>query len=223
MKKKFIIQDFPIIIRLFASVNPIHLFIYVIPVLIAINIYMSNNGLLLSVLSFALGAVYWTFLEYFIHRYIYHTNFKSKFLTYTIGSFHLYHHSNLKDHSVLNSGFLIIAIGAPIVTLPFFLLFSLSNCLSIFMGLVCAYYIYECVHYLIHYREYKSGYMQYIQKYHMQHHCSSPNKNFGNTSHFWDVLFGTYDSRYKSYKMSKSIQESLITYGQEKEQEPITD
>jgi sterol desaturase/sphingolipid hydroxylase (fatty acid hydroxylase superfamily) len=52
--------------------------------------------------------------------------------------------------------------------------------------------------------------MAYIQSYHFHHHDKAPNKNFGNTSHFWDLLLGTYDERYKTYKMPESSEVSLI-------------
>lgn len=210
-KSKYMIQDHPGLIKYFASVNPIHLFIYVLPIIAIITTFMTRNDMSFSLLAFALGVIYWSYLEYAIHRYLYHTNFKNKLVNYFVGSFHLYHHSNLKDHRVLNSGLLMVLFVTPTVVSPFLLIMNLSSVLSMALGLICFYYIYECVHYLIHYREYKNGYMAYIQKYHLQHHCFSPNKNFGNTSHLWDYLLGTYDERYKNYKMSEKIKETLIT------------
>ncbi len=210
-KSKFMVQDYPELIKYFASVNPIHLFLYVLPVVLVISSVMNSYNMNFSVIFFLFGMIYWTFLEYLIHRYLYHSHFKNRIVNYFIGSFHLYHHANLKDHRVLNSGLLMILIVAPTVVAPFLLFLNLSQVLSIMLGLSSFYYIYECVHYLIHYREYRSGYMAYIQKYHMQHHQHSPNKNFGNTSHIWDLLLGTYDPKYKEYRMSLKVKESLIT------------
>lgn len=45
----------------------------------------------------------------------------------------------------------------------------------------------------------------------MHHHDKAPNKNFGNTSHLWDVLLGTYDPQYVVYEMSTKTEDTLIT------------
>lgn len=81
--------------------------------------------------------LYWTFLEYAVHRWGYHSAYKSKMVYYFLGSFHLYHH--------------------------------------------------------------------------MHHHDKAPNKNFGNTSHLWDVLLGTFDPQYVIYEMSAKTEDTLIT------------
>jgi sterol desaturase/sphingolipid hydroxylase (fatty acid hydroxylase superfamily) len=76
---------------------------------------------------------------------------------------------------------------------------------------VSAHYFYEWVHYTLHYKIHQNGYLKYIQMYHLHHHDVAANKNYGNTSHFWDVVFGTYDPAYMNYSMPHSTKESLIT------------
>jgi sterol desaturase/sphingolipid hydroxylase (fatty acid hydroxylase superfamily) len=219
-KSRFMIQDYPKLIKYFASVNPLHLFLYVMPVIFFINMELDRTLNQLSVLGFLAGVLYWTFLEYAIHRWAYHTHFKNKFLVYFLGSFHAYHHSDMSDHRILNSGFLMITMITPTVLLPFLLFFNYSIVLSMGLGLASAYYIYECVHYLIHYREYKTGYMAYIQKYHLHHHDFAPHKNFGNSSHLWDIIFQTISPRYIDYKMSEKTRKTLITFKQKSEKLP---
>jgi 4-hydroxysphinganine ceramide fatty acyl 2-hydroxylase len=211
MKNKYMIQDYPELIKYFASMNPLHLFFYVIPMIFGLNYLMMTFDLEFSVICFGLGVIYWSFLEYAIHRFLYHVTFKNKIFQYFIGSFHLYHHSDMGDHRVLNAGLLMVGVVTPIVLSPFLLIFSLGQVLSMAYGLIFFYYCYECVHYLIHYREYKTGYMAYIQKYHMLHHTHAPLKNFGNTSHIWDIVFRTYDARYKNYELSEKSLSTMIT------------
>ncbi len=212
-RSQFMIQDYPELVKYFASKNPGHLLLFVLPLW-----YLSSKYMLLSeaysgiiFVAFIIGAIYWTFLEYGIHRWIYHTHFKTRILSYFLGSFHLYHHKEVGDRRVYNSGFLMIYLVTPIVTSPILLVTrDLGIIGALVLGLSSAYFFYECVHFLIHYKKFNSGYLAYIQSYHFHHHDKAPNKNFGNTSHIWDFLLGTYDERYKTYKMPESSEKSLI-------------
>lgn len=208
------IQDRPELIKYFASKGPLHLLIYVVPLwcFFSFQLAAHHPQLNLTLLGLLLGGIYWTFLEYFIHRFVYHTHYPIPFINYFIGSFHSYHHSNMKDHRILNAGFLMIYGLTPVVLAPFWpLVKDMAFLYAMALGLSLAYFGYECVHYLLHYKEYKTGYLGYIQRYHMYHHDHAPLKNFGNTSHLWDVIFGTYDKRYKDYQMGKRTEATLIT------------
>ncbi len=207
------IQDRPELVKYFASKNPGHLFLFVLPLWYLSVKFISTSDVSSGsiLIAFIVGVIYWTFLEYGIHRWVYHTHFKTRILSYFLGSFHLYHHKEVGDRRVYNSGFLMIYLLTPLVVSPFLLITRHIGILSaLILGLSIAYFIYECVHFLIHYKKFKSGYMAYIQSFHFHHHDKAPNKNFGNTSHLWDFLLGTYDDRYKIYKMPASSEVSLI-------------
>jgi len=208
------IQDFPGMVKFFASRNPVHLLMFVLPLWSFFLYYSLNtpsNALITGLLILS-GGLYWSFLEYVIHRYFYHTHFRSKLLNYFIGSFHTYHHQDMSDHRVLNAGFLMVYVVTPTVLSPLLLFTQNVQLLaSLSVGLVSAHYFYEWVHYTLHYKVHTSGYLNYIQKYHFHHHDKAAMKNFGNTSHIWDVVFGTYDDAYKNYSMSQATKKSLIT------------
>lgn len=213
------IMDYPQLVKYFASSNPIQLLIFIMPLwgITAYKLSTLSFDLVTLVLGLFAGVLYWTFLEYAIHRFAYHTHFKNKLIFYFLGSFHLYHHKDMSDHRILNAGFLIIYAMTPTVLLPFYLLIDNQLFLySMVLGLSGSYYAYECVHYLLHYKHYTKGYLGFIQDYHMHHHDKNPNKNFGNTSQLWDVLLGTYDAGYKSYAMSEKTKATLITSSSEK-------
>jgi sterol desaturase/sphingolipid hydroxylase (fatty acid hydroxylase superfamily) len=208
------IQDFPQLVKYVASRNPLHLLMFVLPLLSFFLFHALNtpSNAVTTVVAMIAGAVYWTFLEYVIHRFLYHTPFRNKTLKYFIGSFHSYHHQDMSDHRVLNAGFLMVYIVTPTVLSPLLLFTQDMQLLaSLSVGLVSAHYFYEWVHYTLHYKAHQTGYLNYIQNYHFHHHDKAPTKNFGNTSHFWDVAFGTYDPAYKNYQMSVATQDTLIT------------
>lgn len=204
------ISDYPGLVKYFASRNPVQLLLFVSPLWVGSLSFMSFGWK--SAILFLVGSLYWTFLEYAIHRWAYHTHFKSKVLNYFLGSFHLYHHQDMSDRRVYNAGFLMIYVMTPLVLSPVLLVTRDFNVLaSLTLGLSVSYYFYEWVHFILHYKVHESGYLSYIQKYHFHHHDKAPHKNFGNTSHLWDWLLGTYDERYKSYVMPESSEKTLIT------------
>lgn len=213
------IMDYPELVKYFASKNPLQLLLFVTPLwgTSAWFILNSSVSLLTILISVAVGVVYWTFLEYAIHRWAYHTHFKSRIINYFLGSFHLYHHKDMSDRRVYNAGFLMIYGLVPMVLSPLLLLTSNKGIIaSVILGLSMAYYFYEWVHFILHYKVHEKGYLNYIQKYHFYHHDKAPLKNFGNTSHFWDALFGTYDARYKNHVLPESSVKTMIT-SQEKD------
>ena len=208
------ISDYPNLVKYFASKNPVHLLIFVLPLYYFFGKMMMEAELsfLAGTLSFLSGVLYWTYIEYAVHRFLYHTHFKNRWISYFLGSFHLYHHQDMSDHRVLNAGFLMIYFMAPATIAPFYLItHNLGILAAMSVGLISAYYFYEWVHYSLHYKKYETGYLNYIQKYHMHHHDKAPHKNFGNTSHLWDYVFGTYDARYKNYVMSEATEKTMIT------------
>ena len=208
------IQDYPQLVKFVASRNPIHLLMFVIPLLsfFLFHAFNAPSNMTTTVLAILGGMIYWTFLEYVIHRFLYHTNYRSKFMRYFIGSFHTYHHQDMSDHRVLNAGFLMVYLVTPTVLSPLLLFTQDFQFLSsLAAGLVSAHYFYEWVHYTLHYKVHESGYLNYIQKYHLHHHDRAITKNFGNTSHVWDVVFGTYDPAYKNYLIPDSTRDTFIT------------
>jgi len=46
-------------------------------------------------------------------------------------------------------------------------------------------------HYSIHHFDLRSNYLKMLRKNHMQHHWKTPDKRFGVTNIFWDLVFGT--------------------------------
>jgi sterol desaturase/sphingolipid hydroxylase (fatty acid hydroxylase superfamily) len=216
-RAQFMIQDYPQLVKYFAARNPVHLLLFVLP-LWSLALYLTfiqDFSLSSTMLAILFGVLYWSFLEYGIHRWLYHTAFQSRFLQYFLGSFHQYHHKDMSDHRVLNAGFLMVYLVTPVVLSPFLLVTQDLQIVSgLALGLISAHYFYEWVHFTLHLDKFDSGYLNYIQKYHFHHHDKAPLKNFGNTSHFWDVVFGTYDGNYKDYEMPEKSQRTLINYAQ---------
>ncbi len=192
----------PVLLQFFASKNPFHVLIKLLPIigLLTWLLIIGDANWLTSILLLSIGIGFWSLFEYVTHRWIYHINFKNRRVKWFFETFHLYHHTVPKDYRVLNAGLLMIY--------PLFFLFSgffflitldLTYTAWISFGAITYYFFYENIHYLIHYKEYKKGYLHKIQKFHLYHHYRNWNKNYGNTITIWDKVFRTYDKKYKKF------------------------
>jgi 4-hydroxysphinganine ceramide fatty acyl 2-hydroxylase len=204
----------PKLLLWFASKNPLHVFIKLIPI-IAVLFYAISKTFTFTYLHFihfVIGIVTWSIFEYAVHRWVYHINFKQKNIRWFLEAFHQYHHQYLDKHHVLNAGWLLIYPLFIVFWALYFLCTNNVAATSFFcMGLLAYYFFYENVHYFIHYKKYKSGYMKFIQSYHLHHHYTAGNKNFGNTLSFWDLVFGTYDGGYKKFDVKHASDAHFIT------------
>ncbi len=196
MKRLTMADTHPGILRLLGASHPL----FSLPaalVLAGIFFILSANSRSATWTSLALaagGVLYWTFLEYAIHRWVYHHRFTGR-AAWFFETFHLHHHRDLTDERVLNAGPLLVFPLAAVVLLPVFLFTGFSAPLTseIGLGTVAAYTFYEWVHYLIHKGHPKqTGYIAWMRRHHLHHHNESWASNFGNTSPMWDFIFGTY-------------------------------
>ncbi|MBY0516555.1 MAG: sterol desaturase family protein [Bacteriovoracaceae bacterium] len=214
MKSQFTVEKHPWLIKYFASRNPVHLLVMILPLvwyLVSISNFGSSTILSTSIFV-SLGVLWWTFLEYAIHRWGYHSKYPFKWMHDFFGSFHLYHHIDMSDRRVYNAGFFMVYLIAPVVLFPMWLMTqSLSMTAQFGLGTIGTYYFYEWVHFLLHYKVFDGGYLGWIQQYHFFHHEKRPDKNFGNSNALWDILLGTYDEGYKKYSMSLKAQATMIT------------
>ena len=140
-----------------------------------------------------LGAVFfWTFFEYFAHRYLFHVDEyfpDSKIAAKVAYTFHGIHHEYPRDtERVLMPpvpGLLILGI--------LYLVFVgvLGDYAYVFMpGFVTGYLLYTRIHYKTHVTPVPS-YLKSQYKHHALHHYKYPEKAFGISTTLWDRVFGT--------------------------------
>lgn len=129
------------------------------------------------------GAILWTLVEYLLHRFVYHK-------VAVIRELHGMHHSRPNDF-----------IGAPIwVSIAGFSCFL--SCLALLWdveiaggatgGLIVGYVWYLLVHDAVHRWQLSEGsWMRSHRLRHLRHHRNPEPGNFGVTTGFWDLVFGT--------------------------------
>jgi sterol desaturase/sphingolipid hydroxylase (fatty acid hydroxylase superfamily) len=146
---------------------------------------------------FAAGVLFWTFSEYWVHRYVYHVHTKKKWLLKIQHMGHGIHHQYPKDPTrlamppvpalILISIFYILFYGI------FWLIGNAEMALVFFPGFLLGYVGYISFHYLQHVlKPPKFGPINRLWKFHALHHYKHPEtKAFGVTTKLWDIVFGT--------------------------------
>lgn len=139
------------------------------------------------------GAIFfWTFFEYFAHRYLFHIDEyfpNSEFAQKMAYTFHGIHHEYPRDKERIIMppvpGLMIVGL------LYVFFLLVLGNYAYIFMpGFVTGYLLYTRIHYKTHTTPVPS-YLKSQYRHHALHHYKYPEKAFGISIKLWDRIFGT--------------------------------
>lgn len=165
------------------------------PVLLAQLGWAASTGavsLPSGILLFALGAFAWTLLEYFLHRFSFHSKLEHPLVRPFNSGLHMLHHRDPASRLYVGAP---IVLAAPVyaLTLLAFRLVTGTGTRAIVMGsgLILGFLFYEFAHYTAHQRNPKTRLMKYLKKHHMLHHFADDANLFGVTTPFWDLVFGT--------------------------------
>lgn len=146
-----------------------------------------NAGLFFGL--FLGGLFIWTFVEYILHRYVFHYVPKPQWAQRLHFIFHGVHHDYPNDAKRL-----VMPPSASIpLALAFYFLFDallpVHYVFAFFPGFILGYLAYDMTHYAIHHFNFKSGIWKKIKKHHMLHHYQDPTKGYGVSSVLWDKVF----------------------------------
>jgi sterol desaturase/sphingolipid hydroxylase (fatty acid hydroxylase superfamily) len=142
----------------------------------------------------ASGLLIWTFLEYLLHRFVFHTRIpiRNPRLRYIVNASHLGHHASPRDPNQL---LVLPAFGAAISLLLFGLFAAISrswySAAGVMTGVWAGFLYYEAVHYRVHFSLAGGGMVAWQRKAHFYHHFTNNRRCFGVTSPIWDYVFGT--------------------------------
>jgi len=139
-----------------------------------------------------IGVFAWTLLEYILHRFIFHwTQVREPWRTFASG-LHIAHHRDVEAQDLILAPPLIGFLLGPAEVLLFTILSgSLARGLLIEAGLFIGYFVYEWVHYHVHFGRARGPLMKYWKAYHLYHHFKDPKRSFGVTTPLWDWVFGS--------------------------------
>lgn len=142
----------------------------------------------------SLGAVIWMFIEYILHRWVFHQPEYGQWWSLLPWA-HRTHHKHPRELSLI---FAPVWFSLPIsilVWLALSLIIGNSQiALLVLSGIWISYLWYEYVHYSAHCRQPKTRLMRYLKTYHLLHHHTNDPIWYGVTSPIIDHLFGTYQN-----------------------------
>lgn len=182
------------IIEFFSKVSwyvPLLLYIPVITICIYYSVMRYQISAINISVLFVFGIFSWTFVEYVLHRFVFHYQPKSELGKKIHFIFHGVHHSYPRDPLRL---VMPPSVSVPLAFMFYFLfklLFPNNLHLPFFAGFVLGYLIYDITHYAVHHFPIKSKLFLKIKSHHMKHHYSNEDSRFGVSSPLWDIIFGT--------------------------------
>lgn len=159
---------------------------------------------------FSTGWLLWTFLEYFIHRFLMHE-------LIIPGSkdnlFHHHeHHRNPQDLKVKLPHRLVFLL---IFLIALKLSIQSGGYTPIFSGLLGGFSTYNLIHYLLH-QPIGRYFFPRVQRAHILHHYHRPHHGYSFSTSLWDWLFGTQPPK------SDIINQSMLRKYFHKTNFPIT-
>lgn len=134
-------------------------------------------------LAFVCGAMLWTLVEYLLHRFVYHK-------VAVVRELHGMHHAHPND--LVGAPIWISIIGFSLLLAFFALLVGIEMGSAITTGLMAGYISYLVVHDAVH--RWQLGERSWLRNHrlrHLRHHRHPLPGNFGVTTGFWDLVFGT--------------------------------
>ncbi|XP_068671536.1 fatty acid 2-hydroxylase-like [Montipora capricornis] len=150
---------------------------------------------------FLFGILLWSFLEYFLHRFLFHLiNFVPADDPFWI-TIHFFLHG--QHHKVPFDGGRLVFPPVPAIVLAtiFYtsatLMVPLAIARGIFAGGFLGYVSYDMMHYYLHHGSPTPGsYLHRLKKYHVSHHFEDQQKGFGISSKLWDYPFRTLPEKH---------------------------
>jgi sterol desaturase/sphingolipid hydroxylase (fatty acid hydroxylase superfamily) len=142
-----------------------------------------TGGTLTAALAVLLGLFAFSFVEYFFHRWMFHTRVP------LFAEGHRLHHERPLGYDslpfFLPGAVLLMLTGLCVLILP-------AGFALLLMGAVTfGYIIYGLSHFTIHHVRFRQPLLRSWAAHHHVHHYH-PDSNFGLTTPLWDVLLGTH-------------------------------
>ncbi len=176
-----------------SRISPVTVLAVYLPV-IAIAAYLSiSNGVGIGVTAglVAGGFFFWTFFEYFFHRFVFHFNATTPFQHKILFTIHGVHHQYPTDKDRL---VMPITVSIPLAALFGVLFVSLmgDKGWGFFCGFGLGYVFYDMMHYSVHHvQNSKFALFRKVRRHHMAHHFRDTRLGFGVSNYFWDRVFKT--------------------------------
>ena len=167
---------------------PLYIFVPVILFFIY-KAFEYSIGFFTFMMLFAAGLFIWSFVEYIMHRFLFHYMPDKPWALRLHFIFHGVHHDYPSDAKRL---VLPPSVSIPLATGFYFLFNAIlppNYIYGFFPAFILGYLIYDISHYAIHHFNFKGVIWKKIKQHHMLHHYQDPDKGYGVSSPLWDKIF----------------------------------
>lgn len=157
------------------------------------NVLASTEGYFAAFGCFVFGVVFWTFLEYLFHRFIFHMDRvlpRHQFFYLLHFLLHGIHHFLPMDRYRLVMPPILFAILSFPMLLLAHAVFPPAIANGVISGSYSMYVVYDTMHYALHHSKLPE-YVREQKRYHLEHHYKNYELGFGVTSKIWDYVFHT--------------------------------
>lgn len=166
--------------------------VYLPIIIFFIYLSITNNlSIYWIIFSIFIGLFVWSFVEYFLHRFVFHYTPKTVIGQRFHWLFHGVHHDYPQDKNrlVMPPG---ISLSLATIFYLFFEIFVTKPFIySFFSFFLLGYLYYDISHYAYHHFAFKNKYFDKLKKHHMKHHYKDDEQGYGVSSQFWDIVFKT--------------------------------
>jgi len=143
----------------------------------------------IAVIAVACGVATWTFLEYVIHRFLGHGR---RWRKNPFGVEHIRHHIEGDYFAPTWKKLVFAMVVAALLGVLGVALAGRAIGIGYVAGLIGFYGMYEWQHRREHTHGGIGAYGRWARRHHFRHHLVDARTNFGVTTPFWDLVFGTY-------------------------------
>lgn len=143
-----------------------------------------------TIAMFFLGIFAFTWVEYNMHRYLFHMGTYSRLREKLQYMIHGIHHEFPKDKDRLAMPPLLSVTIATILLLVLRVVMG-DLAFSFLPGFLVGYALYLAIHYMVHAFQPPKNFMKSLWVNHSVHHYKNGNYVYGVTSPFWDYVYGT--------------------------------
>ena len=136
------------------------------------------------------GIAVWTLTEYLMHRYAFHFVPRTRTGVALAYLSHGVHHAYPRDPDRL---VMPLIVSAPIAVMLLLAGRAIggAGAYPFLGGFALGYLAYDLIHYSIHRYDTKSGVLNWLRRYHFQHHFAATDRQFGVSTPIWDYVCRT--------------------------------
>ncbi len=171
-----------------------------IAALLYVAIYIKGLSVGATFAWFGFAFFFWTFAEYFLHRYLFHyitdAEWTKRFHFVVHGSHHTYPRDKERLLMPPVPGLILATILFSIFFVFFWIIGHPEITWAFFPGFFLGYLLYSFMHYSMHAFK-PPSFLKGLWLHHSVHHYQDNTKAYGVSSPLWDFIFGTMPAKSK--------------------------